>query len=318
MSNQISVVIPSYKSEKTIVRTVESVLGQTGVDVEVIVVEDGHYDNTRDILSPYLNKIQLVTLESNKGGQYARNLGLLLCSHAYVMFLDSDDYLEGNLLLGLLNSIQQNGSDFAFGNCVTMSENDKKEKSFFIAPEKYTPIEALLHRLLGVKSPAPCSILWKTNSIKNIGGWNELYTTGQDIELIIRAVLNGLSVSTSHIGQGVYWQHEKTRVSKRCDSKAFDSHEKLYEYVKSSVQGTKDEKIILSALNYYVAKILTIAWRSNDKAIITKWTSRWKRIPPKISLLKYHGIKIFFLHTLYFIFDIQNTRKLIDRVKRIR
>ena len=79
MNSQISIVIPAYKAEKFIVRTIESVLSQKGVDVEIIIVEDGVFDNTREKLYRYKDKITLITLEKNLGAQFARNKGLELC-----------------------------------------------------------------------------------------------------------------------------------------------------------------------------------------------------------------------------------------------
>ena len=103
----VSVVIPCYKAEKYIARAIDSVLAQPYVDVEVIVVEDGVFDNTKSIVSRYSDKVKFLSFEQNRGAPVARNAGLKEVSSEYVMFLDADDFLEGELLRGLYDILQK-------------------------------------------------------------------------------------------------------------------------------------------------------------------------------------------------------------------
>lgn len=96
----VSVIIPSYNSEKFIHKCLESVLRQTISDIEIICVDDGSNDCSLKILRQYdANYSQLkVYNQKNKGAATARNLGLSYAKGKYVLFLDSDDYFEPDLI----------------------------------------------------------------------------------------------------------------------------------------------------------------------------------------------------------------------------
>ena len=86
-----SVVIPSYNRERVIVRAINSVLGQTIQDFEIIVVDDGSKDNTENVVKSINdNRIKYVR-QDNAGACVARNTGIVHSQGLYVSFLDSDD-----------------------------------------------------------------------------------------------------------------------------------------------------------------------------------------------------------------------------------
>lgn len=93
----ISVIIPTYNNGHLIVEAIESVLSQSISPVEVIIVDDGSTDNTRQILEPYIGHIRY-HYQENQGLAVARNVGLDLASGDYLTFLDADDiWLPDNL-----------------------------------------------------------------------------------------------------------------------------------------------------------------------------------------------------------------------------
>lgn len=90
VSALVTVVIPVYNGEATIVRAVESVLAQTYRSIEIIVIDDGSTDGTAQVLQPYLSRIRYVYQE-NQERSAARNHGLRLAEGEYIAFLDADD-----------------------------------------------------------------------------------------------------------------------------------------------------------------------------------------------------------------------------------
>ncbi len=97
---KVSVVVPVYQVEKYLPRCLDSVLGQTFTDFEVICVNDGSPDACGEILAAYARKdsrIRVVTQE-NQGLSMARNNGVNVASGEYVLFLDSDDCIHPQLL----------------------------------------------------------------------------------------------------------------------------------------------------------------------------------------------------------------------------
>ena len=95
---KISVIIPSYNCERYIAETIESVLNQTAKSVELIVIDDGSNDRTREIVKSYGTRVRLIE-QSNTGVCAARNLGIREATGDYICFLDHDDFWFSDKLL---------------------------------------------------------------------------------------------------------------------------------------------------------------------------------------------------------------------------
>lgn len=99
----VSIIIPTYNSAQFVTSAVDSALGQTYRDVEIIVVDDGSQDSTRSVLAPYAGRIRYLRQE-NRGLAGARNTGIRVATGEFVGLLDADDqwrpdYLETMVLL---------------------------------------------------------------------------------------------------------------------------------------------------------------------------------------------------------------------------
>ena len=90
---KISVVIPCYNGEDFIGAALASVYAQSFSDYEVIVVDDGSTDGTREVIAPYLNRLRY-HYQENQGLAVARNVGLKLACGDYITYLDADDIWE--------------------------------------------------------------------------------------------------------------------------------------------------------------------------------------------------------------------------------
>src|SRR5689334_15899136 len=90
---RFSVVITCFNQAKFIADAVDSTLAQTHRDREIIVVDDGSTDGSREILQRYSNSIRLALFRSNRGAIEARNHGASLARGEYLVFLDGDDLL---------------------------------------------------------------------------------------------------------------------------------------------------------------------------------------------------------------------------------
>ena len=92
MSKRVSVIIPTYNRPKWLLETIESVLGQTYPDIEIIVVNDGSTDNTEQILEPYMGRIDYI-YKKNGGPGSAVNAGIMAATGDYISRVDDDDLL---------------------------------------------------------------------------------------------------------------------------------------------------------------------------------------------------------------------------------
>lgn len=100
----VSIIIPAYNCEKTIVRCVDSAINQTYVNCEVIIVNDGSTDKTGELLkSNYFNNSKVnIIYQDNAGVSSARNTGIINANGKYIFFLDSDDSLPKDSIRDLL------------------------------------------------------------------------------------------------------------------------------------------------------------------------------------------------------------------------
>jgi len=90
MKKRFSVLVPVYNREDCIQQTIDSVLAQTFTDFELIVIDDGSSDGTRDLLRSYGDRIRIIQ-QAQQGPEVARNIGASQASGEYLALLDSDD-----------------------------------------------------------------------------------------------------------------------------------------------------------------------------------------------------------------------------------
>lgn len=122
----VSIVIPAYNVEKYIGNCVCSLLRQTYVTIEIIVVSDGSTDDSVKIcreLQKTDERIRIIETE-NGGVSAARNAGIRSATGEFLMFVDSDDVVESNTVETMLRAIQENQTDACFSNCYYRNERD--------------------------------------------------------------------------------------------------------------------------------------------------------------------------------------------------
>lgn len=119
-----SIIIPVYNTEKYLSKCINSVLHQTNTDYEIIIIDDGSTDQSPIILDKYSEEYKNIKVihQNNKGLGLARNTGLLNASGEYVVFLDSDDYLENNCLNILFKKAKVIKADIIIFNMRKVSE----------------------------------------------------------------------------------------------------------------------------------------------------------------------------------------------------
>lgn len=123
----MSVIVPVYNAEKYIATCVESILSQTLQELEVIFINDGSTDQSRQIIENYKKvnpQIKLINQE-NQGVSMARNAGLQAATGEYVGFVDADDYIEKDMYSTLHNAAVQSNCDVVISNFESEIEGHK-------------------------------------------------------------------------------------------------------------------------------------------------------------------------------------------------
>ncbi|SHO47131.1 CDP-glycerol glycerophosphotransferase family protein [Anaerocolumna xylanovorans] len=172
---KVSIIVPVYNVEKYLTVCMESLIHQTLEDIEIIVVNDGSPDNSIKILEGYEKeypaKVRVFTTE-NRGVSHARNYGLDRAVGEYIMFVDSDDFIELDMAEKLYTKASADNNDLVM--CARYNvyevpgkeELQKKEMKVFYMNQNYRMSERkfeLVHA-----SPFPWDKLFKRSLLKEI------------------------------------------------------------------------------------------------------------------------------------------------------
>lgn len=132
----VSIIIPTYNSQHSICRAIDSCLNQTYKDIEIIVIDDGSTDNTKEILLKYSGEPRLKYIyQENQERSSARNRGLNITQGELIQFLDSDDMIYEDKLEKEVNFLQNNQTYFMV-YCAS-EYRDSDNKVINIAEPKY-------------------------------------------------------------------------------------------------------------------------------------------------------------------------------------
>jgi len=129
---KVSVIIPVYNAEQYIEKCLDTVCEQTmsSNEYEIVAIDDGSTDKSIDILQEYAGKYDNLNVicQSNRGAAAARNAGLDRASGEYISFVDSDDWVERNMLEVLYETASENNADMVFFNLY--KNEDEKMKPY--------------------------------------------------------------------------------------------------------------------------------------------------------------------------------------------
>ncbi len=111
---KVSIIVPMYNTEKEIARCLETLANQTLKDIEIIVVNDGSTDNSKNIVFDYMKKYSnIVYLEKKNGGlSDARNYGMKFAKGEYIAFVDSDDFVDYTMYEKMYNVAKEKNADY--------------------------------------------------------------------------------------------------------------------------------------------------------------------------------------------------------------
>lgn len=116
--SKISIIIPMYNAKEYIARCLESVINQSFSDIEIIIVNDGSTDESLEICRKYakIDERIIILNKDNNGVSVARNQGMNVATGEYVMFVDSDDWIDENMCQDLYKRISECHADICFCN----------------------------------------------------------------------------------------------------------------------------------------------------------------------------------------------------------
>lgn len=165
MKELVSIIVPIYNVEEYLAKCVDSILAQTYKNIEIILVNDGSPDNCLNICLAYAKNDSRVTVINKKNGGLsdARNAGIAKATGKYLVFIDSDDYIENNMIEELYNNITKNQADISICNFyITIDNIDTKNK-------------CILNKVINSDGRNVYEMIYSKYAIQTIVSWNKMY-----------------------------------------------------------------------------------------------------------------------------------------------
>ena len=135
----ISVIVPVYNVEQYLSQCLESIIGSTYRNLEIICINDASTDKSSEILEYFRSKdkrIKIISLEQNSGQSVARNRGLDVANGVYIAFVDSDDYVTPNCFSELFGRLADDHSDVAVCGFWEIDESSGEQREEILQTDK--------------------------------------------------------------------------------------------------------------------------------------------------------------------------------------
>ena len=244
----ISIIVPIYNAEKYLNKCIDSILNQTKKELEIILVNDGSTDNTESIIKTYQDKRIKYFKNTNHGIGYTRNFGIDKSTSKYIMFLDSDDYLEKNACEELFKKAENNKLDIVISDFYKVVDKNLEEiklPSFEDATLKDNP--DIITEYLNPWAKLYSSKLIKDNKIKFVEDLKY-----EDAPFVIEALDKANKIGKVNKPLNYYVIHGNSETTVR-DRRCFD----ILKIVDKIREYTKDKDYLKEKIDKLTVRILT-------------------------------------------------------------
>jgi len=304
----VSVIVPIYKVEQYLPQCIDSIIGQTYRDLEIILVDDGSPDACGRISDEYAKKDKRVKVyhKENGGLSDARNYGIRMATGEYLGFVDSDDWIEPDMFETLVSTAEKNIADIV--SCGFFREGPENTVVNSNDDMKFTNSANLVKALL--------------RDDISVFVWNKLYRKSrfpqsafskghvyEDIVIMHKVLL--MATCGVNISKPLY--HYRTNRSGSINqSRSMENlidywlaHKSRYDYFLADRQFNKDKEII-DKLRFWCALAIARTWRwcySNTQKEIIKYSSFLEEMQSFAkNNLSYSDMKVWPLHLKFTIF----------------
>jgi GT2 family glycosyltransferase len=258
-SQNVSIIIPCYNYGKYVAKAIDSALNQTQKPLEVIVINDGSTDNSKEEILKYKEKVQFID-KHNEGVITTKNLGLEKAKGSWVIFLDADDYLDDKYIEKCLKFARMRDKDITYTD---MKLFGVKGEIFSAKPYTFRAIRVgnFIHN----------SALLRTELVRAVGGYKiEMAGGYEDWELYLSMI--ELGAKPGKIAQPLLYYRQHTSNSR--NNLAIEKGEQLFGQIISLHPGLYGARYHLDNTKAYLSMKLT----SKKKYIKILWPPAWFRL----------------------------------------
>lgn len=286
---KVSIIVLAYNTEKYIQECLESIVNQTYKNIEVIVIDDGSKDNTKQIvenMSLNDNRIKLYS-RSNKGTYYSRIEGYKMSTGKYIMYVDSDDVIELNMVEIMYNAIIRNESSIVHcQNKLYIGDNIIESKKIFIEEINLSSndLEPYFYDLL--YKTIECNPVWKQlyarDVLIDIDDSNKSLMYGEDLYCNIKAYqqMNKITFIPEQLyiyrvnNSGITRNRNKDNIIRKIDDVLY-----VYKYLFDSVElfnikAREHYKSVVAFKIYYYLTINLLQLNSMSKKEFIKYVNQ--------------------------------------------
>lgn len=294
----ISIIVPIYNAEKYLNKCIDSIINQSKKELEIILINDGSTDNSENIIKKYDDKRIKYFKNKNQGIGKTRNFGIEKVTGKYIMFLDSDDFLELNACEKMFEKAEKDKLDIVICDYYRYFDNGKKEEvklpDFKNSSLKDNPNIISEHL-------SPWAKIYKTDLIKK----NDIKFVEnlkyEDAPFVIETLDCAKKIGKVNLPLNYYVIHEKSETTVR-DEKVFD----IIQIIDIIRKYTKNKKYLKEKIDKLTVRIITnytIQQRmQEDKNIgirfINEAFSYLKKEVPDYKNNKYFENRSFFKRTI--------------------
>lgn len=287
MTPLISVIVPVYNVDKFLPQCIESIIGQTYENLEIILVDDGAKDNSGKICDEYATKDSRIKVihKENAGVAEARNTGIRNIKGEYFCFVDGDDYVHKDYVEAMYSIICKYNADIAMCSYVFKYPNGKEWKTRnFEFPDNHifsdTGYDALCKMLYSkIYSPSCCCKLFRANKFDIVF---PKYLIGEDMLASIKYFQQANKVVMTNQRLYYYMQNENSIMHSVNPDKIYDivtSGDAILNLIPT------DNKQIQKAASFYITE-------KNLACLMNLYDSNQQRISHIFDNIKRHRMSV--------------------------
>ena len=281
---KVSIIVPIYNARDYLRKCLDSILRQTYSNIEILCIDDGSTDESREIISEYSEKdSRLLSIYKDNGGEScARNTGLKMMTGEYVGFVDCDDWIEPTMLETLLSFAQMYNVDLVASTWYRDQDNSS-EKIENLSPVDKSVFgrEELLNYIYRRDEYRGFAYMWnklyKRKLFYDKAGYLMLFDEdlelGGDVLYLAKLVLN--TQRAFYVDDAFY--HYNQRETSGCHTQVLKKREDWLEAYKRVLSYIADNGIETEALPwikrflaYHSSNVAVMAYNQNDKSVLLR------------------------------------------------
>lgn len=256
MNEQVAIIVPVYNSSRFLSECIESIIAQTYKNIEIILVDDGSKDNSLEIIEHYAQidvRIKYVSI-INQGVSNARNVGVMMAQSEKVVFVDSDDTVDRNLIEALITQ----AADVDFVMCGYENYDEKRmKKQKYPCPEFFGDINSFCNTIMDFLTPpfilGPCFKLFDKRIIDK---WHIVFPVdisfGEDAEFVLSYLEHVKSVRCVSMVGYTYRQHDSGTLSRKLRTDKMDIYRRINQHILRLVSAHKATKCVPELHKRYI------------------------------------------------------------------